>query len=541
MGPGLGPDPMIQQNVAMLRENGVTVIGYVYVNEGAEFLKHDMKNWKNWYPQLEGFYLAGVTRTDGQESLFTDLVKYAKDYLETKFVVVEFRSGNTDNPSYIPKMLAINSNVNLFVNYNGRGLPAPISALRRGIEEAKLEPHQIALICTKIPTSAVGQRMAQNFIGSAIAENVARYFYLHTDSGARDIIPEPFTFVSEYLEAIVRQLDAIAAGEAVLPIPPPPAEPTEFHAPNAELGVILKESDRKTVESTPIDKMLDKFGVKKIYPDMGAAKFQEWYFQQEGDPTKDTRLQNWKDITLRRMQDGSKDTFFVGSGKEDGRIWLKALSVPNKQWLNTESTIFFKYLGDNPKGRIKSPYAAQLFARVNTEKEDSSYAAAVFKEDGRTTVRKQITPDMFVGNRATQPAVTAHPVKGNWVGFKQVVFSWKEDGEPNTYVVIETYICQNITAKDGRLIMNNQDWKLTSKFVDRGFWGADNAYEEKVVSKLKAKSLDEGKKKNSKARQSTDIINNPGVNFNAFGVDGSGVEMVITNWSVREIYPGQRD
>ncbi len=521
-GPGLGPDKSMQEGIPMLKENGVTVLGYVETGDedgSVDDIKQNMKNWKNWYPSIDGFYFTHIPRSDDVIPKSTNLISYARDYLEVKYLVVEFSKEGKPN---LPRQFVLSSNIDLFVGYRDRTIPAPLSALKTGIEENRFQAHRFGIIITKMPTTAHSQKIAENFIMQAISNNAARYFYFHTDDGAREMHPYPFTTLSELLEVSVRQLDKIAAGEAILPAPPAPANPTEFY--NKESQLLTGKTINTAIDNTLLDH--DKFGVEKVYPDAPPKTFQDWYLRQESDPTKDLRLGYAPLVNLQRMQDGSKDTFLL-SAKKSGPTRLVIASISDdKRWLNTESTIFFKYLHDIPNIE-RQPYAIQLLARLNA---NSCYTSAIFKEDGRTTIRKQITDKLFVNNRATQPAVTAHDVKDNWVGFKQVVYNVSEDGEPDTYVGIETYICQNITAEDGRLsIGGNQDWKLTSKFIDAGYWGLEDDKEEKKLSKLKSKSL----------KKSTDIINKPG-NY-LCGLAFEGVEMVISNWSVREIKVEQID
>ena len=507
-GPGLGPDEMYKQNIAMLKENGVTVLGYVDTSTDitTDDMKADMKNWVNWYPELDGFYFVGVPRNDDDTRYHIDLSDYAKHYLERKFVVAEF--SKVDRPK-LPQQFIISSHIDVFVSYRDRVIPAPLYTLKSGIDPERYQAHRFGVMLTKLPVNAHSQNMIVNFIRQCITNNVARYFYFHTDDGARELHPDPFNRISEYLEVTTGELNRIATEEDVLP-----GTPKGLTATNTE-RFLIPTVQSNTENSSDGAVIYDNFGIAKLYPNALGDNYQDWYFKQDKDVTKDTRLYNSESAGLKRMQDGSKDNWYINGTN----VRLQAASKSEKQkWLNTETTVFFKYLRDlegSKNKKVQTPYALTLTARnyINNK----CYEASVIKEDGRTTLRKQVGSSLYTPTRATQPAITAHQVDTKWVGFKFIVYNIVEEGG-KTLVHLETHVLQNCTGPEGQLVIPaNQQWKMTSRFIDRGFWGLEDA---KVEKKLK------------NSGKSTDVLGAPS---DTVELVCNGVAMVITNWSVREI------
>lgn len=588
-GPGLGPDPAIREGVRMLKNNAVTVLAYIHTGMerfSADEVKQDMINWKQWYPEIDGFYLDGVPREDGNVSYFNEIVNYAKNYLGANFVVAELdheirdygRGVKVANRG-VPRDLVDRTHIDLFVIYRGRGLPAPLSVYKTTQQKSGIgawtdedfPAHRFAIIASKIDIVQTAQ--VENFIRQAIRDGIARYFYVQTDAGAREIHPEPFTTLSSFFEPTVRLLDDIAAVESKLPIPPPLEEPmTPTKSTPGEgpppAGRPMPRTPEDEGRASEGDRDLN--GVQKIYPTISGVG-REWYFRQDGtDPTKDSQLKNWKKASMRRMQDGS-NAFYVSDDSLEA--WSPkgknmADSEANK-WLNTETTCYFYYIrdkiniGKSPPKKTKTvePYAFQLYSRSgvqsttnNSKKagercEGACYISAIYK-DGRSTIRKKVAGGFYAPNRATQQGVTSHTVKGHWVGLKQVVYNVLEDGEPNTYAIIENYVDQNCTdSRDGKTLIVKNQWILTSRFTDRGplgdreglGWGLLDEKDEKKLAALKCKSI--GLKRQGLPRKSSDIINTPGGNKegNCCAIDATGVELKFSHFSVREIVPPRRD
>jgi hypothetical protein len=585
MGPGLGPDPVVREGVKTLKNNAVTVLGYVMLGSdfNLEEVKQQMINWKTWYPELDGFYIDGVPREHGNVQYIDDIVDYAKNFLNCTFVVAELdhevrmrERGVRTHDDGIPRDLVDRSHIDLFIIYRGRGLPAPLAVYKNSQQKSGIgkwtdedyPSHRFGIIATKMDITQT--TVIENFIREAIREDVARYFYIQTDSGAREIHPEPFATLSSFFEPIVILLDNIAATEGKLPTPPPTQQsmtPIE-RIPGASgdsptANVEPKPQGRLTIEDNRAeigDK--DQNGIQKIYPTAKKGSAKEWYFRQDGeDPTKDPRLKNWKESGgIRKTQDGT-GAFYLNA-KSGARLeaWSargknSAVDSEANKWLNTETTAYFFYIRDLANSE-KEPYAFQLYSRSGhhsdkrgEECQGACYKSAIFK-DGRSTIRQEVAHGRYAENRATQQGITAHPVRGHWVGFKQVVYNLDEDGEPDVYVVIENYVDQNCTDSDGKSLVVRNDWVLTSRFIDRGVAGggagigwslANPTKDEKKLEKLKCKSLD--LKRQGEPRKASDIINTPGgtKDGNCCLISADGVELKFKHFSVREIVPPRED
>lgn len=574
-GPGLGPDGFIQRGVDMLKNNAVTVLGFIQtgmekfsVNE----VKQDMINWQRWYPQLDGFYLDGVPREGGNVQYLQDIVDYAKRFLGVRYIAAELDHEARDlgggvkvANAGIPRDLVDRTHTDLFIIYQGRGIPAPLSVYKTAAQRSEMgnwseedfPSYKFGIICTKIDISQ--SHLAENFVRQAVNQNVARYFYMQTDAGARDMHPEPFTMISSMFEPTVRILDDIAAAESKIPPPPPLAEPMTPTESTPGEGPAPPDVfvERTGVEpELPSEDDRDVFGVRKIYLTREGGR--EWFFRQDGrDPAEDKYLRNTKNSNLRRMQDGTNSWYVNGMANKKGQVRLEAWSPKTRKWLNTETTAYLFYIEDIKSAKEnddKSQYAYQIYTRSGEHSskktqacQGACYKSAIYK-DGRSTIRKEVAHPFYCPNRATQPAITSHPVKGNWVGLKQCVYNIAEDGEPNTYVVIENWVDQNCTTEDGRLVVRN-DWKMVSRFVDRGTqgdreglgWGLLKPADEKKLEKLKCKSLDSSRM--GQPRKSGDIINTEGgtEEGNCAVIESDGVELKFMNFSVREIQPPAKD
>jgi hypothetical protein len=290
----------------------------------------------------------------------------------------------------------------------------------------------------------------------------------------------------------------------------------------------------EALETTDAD--VDKWGIRKLYPDaLDRPRFQEWYMNEDR-PTSDKRFKNYKNANLRRMQDGSNSFYVDGMANNKGQVRLESWSESgNKKWLNSEVTVYAKYLQD-VKGAKTGQYAFQLYLRGGHHSstkgkggEASCYKGRLYK-DGRVAIVKEIYHPAYTSNRAGKRAT--QEVKNKWIGMKLVVFNFQEDPDPKTYVIIEVWIDPDCTDKDGNLVIKNQ-WIKAAETVDRGDWRSS---EMKGASNYP--SVDVNSKTQNK-RQPDEIITLPGGtkdgNLGAFRTDG--VAMQLKYFSVREIEP----
>ena len=559
-GPGLGPDPIVRdKGINMLKANGVTVLGYVQtspmsVNNNASIVKQSMLNWKEWYPNIDGFYFAGVPRQDGDLEFYKDITHYAKSYLEVKLIAAEFQFRNGSG-AHIPRNLVDFTPIDLFVIYNARGYPLPLPALRSDNEWHEMQqktddfPYsKFGIIVTNVSAATAETSLqAQNFIRQAIGtEKVASYVYLQTDSGAREIHPEPFTSLSSLFETTLITLDEIADGKGV-PFVKPLMDEGLLSKEQLLRGVALTDTVRE-LEQIASEGDRDRFGAQKKYPNAKNKQvFQEWYFQQDRSlkeiKDRDKQLGYKESSNLRLMQDGSNSWYMTTGGLQ---VWSES---PTKKWLNTETTVY-TFLINNTKS-VERILELSVRTGKQLKCEGACYSSVLFS-DGRTAVQKKPAYGLSTPNRGAQPA-TQQPLKGQWLGFRQVVYNYRETGkeaDPEHQVMIENYIDDNCTDKNGQLVMKN-NWKLVASFIDNKGkqWGLTKKADEKKLEKMGCKSLDISRK--GEPRKSTDVINTTGGgsggndkeegNSVILSVPKEGVEIKFKNFGIREIQPPDSD
>ncbi len=183
---------------------------------------------------------------------------------------------------------------------------------------------------------------------------------------------------------------------------------------------------------------LDRYKVRKLYPDATGEKDQVWYFDMEkGKETE--RLENVKDHTsLKKEDDGSWSATGVRNKEGDrwqdgkGQVRLEGWSESGKKkWLNMEITVYGYYDRDL-EGEYRNndqweelspgPYAFQLYGRGghhgNSTQERCD--AACYKvglrrtdADGDVEVRKEPTHGCYLPNKGREKG-TEKEVKVRW-------------------------------------------------------------------------------------------------------------------------------
>jgi hypothetical protein len=235
---------------------------------------------------------------------------------------------------------------------------------------------------------------------------------------------------------------------------------------------------------------LDRYKIRKLYPDAMGNREQEWYFDMD-NPTSDRRLENVKDHTsLRREDDGSWSATGVRN-KEGGRwqdgngqVRLEGWSESrDKKWLNTEITVYGCY-DRNLEGEIRGndgwkelspgPYAFQLYGRgghhgnSHDERCDAACYKIGLRRDGDVEVRKEPTHGCYLPDKGTRKG-TEERVKDQWIGLKQVLYNFEKGGK--TCVANEIWI-DDKSHDDGKLADPPRNrWKHVVTVIDTGGWG----------------------------------------------------------------------
>lgn len=263
---------------------------------------------------------------------------------------------------------------------------------------------------------------------------------------------------------------------------------------------------------------LDKFGVRKIYPD--ASTPNEWYVNMD-NPAGSVNFKNLPSIS--KQSDGSFQT-------SESQVRMEAWSPEGKKWLNVEITAYQKLVSGTPQ------YIFQLYRggghHSSLSPERSCWGAAYkagLLSNGDTNCRKEVNHPAYCPNRGTMKGTTL-PLTKMWVGYKEVVYNYVKNGK--TFVKIETYIDDKVNDANGNLVIKNE-WRPTAQSKDEGGWAT-------TESDFTATCPPLNKDSTQQYRQRDEILNLPGGNTDlqnlcAFRTDGS-----TNNWkylSVRAITP----
>lgn len=209
--------------------------------------------------------------------------------------------------------------------------------------------------------------------------------------------------------------------------------------------------------STPAYSEEDSFGVEKIYPT--ATGGNEWYVNMD-DPRDDPNFRNLGNVQFSKNRDGSWKV-------SADQIRMEAWSPSGEKWLNVEITEYAKIEGGSNE-------LLQMYSRGghHTNRDQclgSAYKARLYG-DGLAAWNKEVTHPAYAGNRGSVQAT--EPLEHKWIGFKAVIYNFVENGK--TYVRLESYIDEDVTGSNGRLVVKN-NWKLASVYEDRGGWATSNS------------------------------------------------------------------
>lgn len=265
-----------------------------------------------------------------------------------------------------------------------------------------------------------------------------------------------------------------------------------------------------TVSTTTL---LDKFGIKKIYPTKTGAN--EWYVNMD-DPDSDPNFRNLPSMT--KQSDGSWQV-------SASQVRMEAWSPSDKKWLNVEITGYAKMISGS--NELVQWYSRGGHHTSTNECLGSAYKARIYG-DGEARWVKEVTHPAYTSNLGSVQA-TNTALDDRWIGFKAVIYNFVENGK--TYVRMQSYIDDDVTDSNGKLVIKN-NWKLASVVEDRGGWSTAN-------SDFNASCFRVNKDSSEQYRQRDEILNLAGgtstQNIAAWRSDD-----LTWNWkylSVREIVP----
>jgi hypothetical protein len=246
-------------------------------------------------------------------------------------------------------------------------------------------------------------------------------------------------------------------------------------------GIVQSYNMLITVSTTSL---LDKFGVKKIYPTLLGGN--EWFVNM-ADPNSDPRFRNLPSMT--KQSDGS---WRVSASQ----VRMEAWSPENKKWLNVEITMYAKIVGGS--NELLQMYSRGGHHTSSNECLGSAYKARLYG-DGEARWVKEVTHPAYTGNRGEGQA-TNTPLADRWIGFKAVIYNFVENGK--TYVKMQSYIDDDVTDANGNLVIKN-NWKLASMVEDVGGWSTGS-------TDFNAACFRTNKDSTQQYRQRDEILNLPG-------------------------------
>jgi hypothetical protein len=313
------------------------------------------------------------------------------------------------------------------------------------------------------------------------------------------------TLFNDATKDIVARLDKLKGDVKAIPPAPTPIPPTPTPTP-----------------PTPTT-ALDKFGVKKLYPD--ASTVNEWYVDMT-NPSASLYFKNLPSIT--KQPDGSFQT-------KESQVRMEAWSPANKKWLNVEITAYQKLMSPDTKYVFQMYRGGGHHSSLSVERQcwGAAYKTAMLSDGSNgasNSCRKEVNHPAYCSNRAVTKASTK-PLANRWIGMKQVVYNYLKNGK--TFVRIEVHIDDDVTdPATGNLVIKN-NWKLTSNTNDEGGWGTTETDFVATCPKLNKDSTQQ-------YRARDEIFNMPGGNTAEQNLCAWRCDGTVNNWkylSVREITP----
>lgn len=206
-----------------------------------------------------------------------------------------------------------------------------------------------------------------------------------------------------------------------------------------------------------IQKPVDKFGVKKLYPTKKGGR--EWYINMD-NPKNDSIFHIGSEQNLIRQSDGS-----WSNTNPQVRMHV---STPSglSMWKNVEITGYVKVtsIDRHNKG---IPIDIAWLARGNIHNDhircDGTALNGGIHNDGTVGWKKEI---WFPGGYTDELAHTkvTDPIVGRWIGWKVVIYNINNDSA----VKMESYLDDN----------NNDHWIKVTDITDNGGWYANSSDKE---------------------------------------------------------------
>jgi hypothetical protein len=531
----IGPDAEYVNAIRFLQNAGVQVVGYITTDESkyVDGFKREIDRWKQWYPDIDGLFFDNYYYE-------SSTVEYAKVDKGFRLIIADATSKyNGGIVNSTDDFIRPHKAIDIFVIYEREGYPADGWYVNLKKDWMAQYPRsKFAFIPYRVPEDTFTCR---NFIDKVVGiEKLAGYVYIHSAHETDRRKMGEWTNISSLLEVTLDQLDRMAQQEGipstkgVVPdtirldddILNNDGFATRFfpRVGTTNQGEALNMRTDDSVTDTPPPEQglaaqdMDKFGVRKIYPNSKDKASKEWYVFMD-NPRADSRLKGLPD-RLYKQADGSWQI------QDEKGVVERALSVsPSKKgetFLNVEITGYFKVV-QLPKKSLRD--VIEMHVWRGPSQELAGYTAQLLK-DGAVSFVKLMTPSI-TGNRGTTQA-TNNDLLNRWIGMKFIVYNsmeydrkTKKDKEA---VQMEIWIDDNVNDQDRNLVVKN-DWKQIAKIQDTGGWFFKN----------KNKSKKKGVKK-----EDDKILTSPG-NGVAWSWSNSAT---IINWkflSVREIDIVRRD
>jgi hypothetical protein len=222
-------------------------------------------------------------------------------------------------------------------------------------------------------------------------------------------------------------------------------------SPTVVHSLINDDSNQNStlISGTTPSTIVDKFGVKKIYPTKQDGR--EWFINMD-NPGKDSTFSFETNQIITKQSDGS---WHIASPK----VRLHVTTPPNAQpWKNVEITGYAKIDSIISDGKTDLAWLARSGKHNDNVPCDGTALIGGIHDDGTVGWKKEI---WFTGGY-TKELAQAKPtdsIVGRWIGWKVVMYNTAND----TAVRMESYLDDN----------NNNHWVKVTDIIDDGGWYAD--------------------------------------------------------------------
>lgn len=450
-------EPTLAEGISMLANSGISVLGYIQIEQSPSENMHLVSAYRKYYPGLAGIAIHEAYAGQFSRRSINQIAAYAKSIGFSKVIAnINVTSNEYKDADSLLDTVPENS-VDIAMMTFYRGIPEQIQNLK----SAQYGPERFAIAVSgyKIESLERFKKMVKAVVSDFA---IARYIYI---SGGRDTIRPyhgvfpPFDSISPYLKDTLQTLDKIAS-----------AEQSELN--NLKHYIVSTAKKAMRVEEEEEEDPFDEFGIKKQYASIKNNAKKRFLVPQKTP------------LALDIGKPSVTTTAFTNEFDPKGKY------VPE----NIEWTVYLRYAEEATKRKLhpepETPFYSFRIAFVGI---DSYYELHVtwggFVRLVKTAMGTAGQPRP--GNGTTFPLT-------NWLGFKVAYHQYPDpdNREDLPYrSLIELYMDEHAQDPSGKLVIGNQadSWRQVFRTEDAGNWLFAISKLPKGKTKTKGKSKGKGK------------------------------------------------